>query len=326
MKVSSPPPPRWVLDDPVNISRFQWVLKDYVFDLHGNIDLEVSRWTNTVQTAQRHAFPVPPVRSRKPWISHHSWLLIRHTARCRSVMRRWQHWTRGFTTHVWFSLWRLATTCSHPTVSDSDLTRVGSLALCSPGPGSERSEHSLPTMLKDKSLRYDRQASLEQFAHRAAAPLQSVFARDGTLLTEADNIRDCWRQHHAEVLGAIIVPSPFAQCPFAIPHTDDVDMVRDCTPLMLMWPAFWLVLMAIKHLDRMESLPLSCVLEDMLCCASSTPSFPLRFLSVGFLFPGEVAGWSTCTRKVTPKTATTGEGCMLVTTLLRFSPLSWLNS
>ena len=86
-------------------------------------------------------------------------------------------------------------------------------------------------LLKDKSLRHDRQISLEYFAHRAAraaacsdyqttfkivkslagvspAPLQSVFARDGTLLTEADNIRDRWRQHHAEVLSAIIVPSP----------------------------------------------------------------------------------------------------------------------
>ena len=64
-KISSPTPPRWVLDDPVNISRFQWLLKDCVFDPLGNIDLEVSRVTSTVQTAQRYAFPVPPVRPRK---------------------------------------------------------------------------------------------------------------------------------------------------------------------------------------------------------------------------------------------------------------------
>ena len=30
-KISSPTPPRWVPDDPVNISRFQWLLKDFVF-------------------------------------------------------------------------------------------------------------------------------------------------------------------------------------------------------------------------------------------------------------------------------------------------------
>ena len=32
------------------------------------------------------------------------------------------------------------------------------------------------------------------------------------------------------MLSAIIVPSPFAQCPLAIPDVDDVDMVRDWLP------------------------------------------------------------------------------------------------
>ena len=39
-KLSSPTPRRWVLDD---LARFQWLLKDNVFDPDGNIDLEVSR-------------------------------------------------------------------------------------------------------------------------------------------------------------------------------------------------------------------------------------------------------------------------------------------
>ena len=44
----------WVLGDPANLCRFQWPLKDFVFDPQGNIELEVSRWTCAVQTSQRH--------------------------------------------------------------------------------------------------------------------------------------------------------------------------------------------------------------------------------------------------------------------------------
>ena len=222
-KVSSLAPPRWVLDDPVNLSRFQWLLKDYVFGPHGNIDLEVSPWTNTVQTAQRHAFPVPPVRPRKPWLSHHSWSLIRHTAQCRSCVDG-----TGLACSLQmsgFSLWRLSITCSQPTVRDSLISHTLALwhhahlnrALC------DWNVRSL-TLLKDKCPRSDRQLSLEQFAHRAAraaacsdylttlkivkslagvspTPLQSVSAQDGT---EADCFRERWRQHHADVLLARI--------------------------------------------------------------------------------------------------------------------------
>ena len=51
------------------------------------------------------------------------------------------------------------------------------------------------------------------------------------MLTEADRISERWRQHHAEVLSAAIVPSPYALCPFAVPaHSDDVDMVQEWHP------------------------------------------------------------------------------------------------
>ena len=157
MKVSSPAAPRWVLDNRVNISRFRWLLKDYLFDPHSNIDL--ARWTNTVQTAQRHAF-----RPRKPWISHPGYSLDSSM----SVMRRWQHLTHVFTAHVWFSLWRHATTCSQPTVSVSRISPLAlwhhahlNRALC------DWDMRSL-TLLTVKCLRRDLQLSSEQFAHRAA--------------------------------------------------------------------------------------------------------------------------------------------------------------
>ena len=99
----------------------------------------------------------------------------------------------------------------------------------------DRNMRSL-TVWKNKLLRCDRQLSLEQFAHRAAKaaarsdfrstfkivkslagsspkPLQSVSAKDGSLLTQADHIKQRWRQHHAEVLSAVIVSSPYDSCP-----------------------------------------------------------------------------------------------------------------
>ena len=76
-------PPLWVLEDPVNVSRFQWLLQYSVFDP------KIARWTKTVITAQRQACPVP---------------------RGRSLMRRWKHWSRFFffSTNVWLTLWRLS--------------------------------------------------------------------------------------------------------------------------------------------------------------------------------------------------------------------------
>ena len=235
---SSPPaPPQWVLEDPVNVSRFQWLLQDFVFDPKGSIDHEVARWTKTVQTAQRQAFPVPRFRPRKPWISFQSWPASRRTAACRSLMRRWKQRSRLFSTNVWFTLWRLST--HHRSGVEIDMLLAPALnlyhyahfyaALC------DRSMRSL-TVLKNKILRCDRQLSLKQFAHRAAKaaarsdfrttfkivkspagsspkPLQSVSAKDGSLLTQAEHIKQRWRQHHAEVLSAVIVSSPYDSCP-----------------------------------------------------------------------------------------------------------------
>ena len=91
------------------------------------------------------------------------------------------------------------------------------------------------TLMKNKLLRRDRQLSLEHFALRAAKaaacadfrttfkivkslagsspkPLQSVLAKDGSLITQAELIKHRWRQHHAEVLSAVIVSSPYDAC------------------------------------------------------------------------------------------------------------------
>ena len=89
--------------------------------------IEVSRGTSAVQTTQRHAFPIPPVRPRKPWIAQHSWSIIRQTPLRRSPMRRWEQWSLVFTTNVWFLLWLPTTTRCLPTMLETQMSLALSL-------------------------------------------------------------------------------------------------------------------------------------------------------------------------------------------------------
>ena len=64
------------------------------------------------------------------------------------------------------------------------------------------------------------------------------------------------------------------------------------------------------------------LLKDKLLRRDSPLSSERSALSVGFLFRGE-EDWSTTTKKVTPRIATTGEAQMLVITPARLSVLFW---
>ena len=110
------------------------------------------------------------------------------------------------------------------------------------------------TLMKTNLLRRDRQLSLEHFALRAAKAaacsdfratfkivkslagsspkqLQSVFAKDGSLITQAELIKHRWRQHHAEVLSAVIVSSPYDACAAPdLPQSSAVCGILDWVP------------------------------------------------------------------------------------------------
>ena len=81
-------------------------------------------------------------------------------------------------------------------------------------------------------------------------------------------------------------------------HSNDVDVVHEWHPSRID-VAVWMVS---KHSDGVGFLPPSYVQQGMSCCSTSTTSCLPLFLSVVFLFRGEVADWST-SKKVTQKIA-----------------------
>ena len=225
-KVSSPTPPRWVLDGPVNISRVQWLLKDYVFDPTLTSKCLVGPLQCNRLSVMPSLSPASPGSRSTPGQPSDVLPSVGLLCVAGSIGLLCSRQTYGFRCGAFpprvpkpplpaLALWRQA-----------HLKRA-------PCDWNMRSH----TLLKDKLLRRDRQLSLERFALRAArAAACSDFRTTFKIVKSFQTTPVCfcagWNiAHRGRSYQSTLEAASCRGSPFAVPaHSDDVDLGEEWHP------------------------------------------------------------------------------------------------
>lgn len=230
--------PPEVLNDPANVSVFQWRVASFEWPERASPDEVVQKWSQHVQAAASAAFRVPASLPRKPWISQRGWEQLQVVKTLRAHRRQLASILLHAVVKSCFATW--AGSVAKSWIRDTESQRVAQEARALENTADQSIAGACSGLTQamranDATLLHDRRRSFDSYVGRAAlaasegsyqntyeinkqlsgvklAPHPGIASKQGSLLTSQSSIDTRWREHHAAVLGAVEADGFAAHC------------------------------------------------------------------------------------------------------------------